>query len=59
MINTDKYLTNQARLVYITSRLVGNPLYLITPKINNGYISFNDEDELLKYLDTIYRDSNE
>ena len=59
MINADRYPTNQARLAYTTSRLAGNPLYLITPKINNGYISFNDEDELLEYLDTAYRDLNE
>ena len=59
MINADRYPTKQARLAYTTSRLAGNPLYLITPKINNGYISFNDEDELLEYLDTAYRDPNE
>ena len=59
MINGDRYPTNQSRLAYTISRLAGNPLYLITPKINNGYISFNDEDELLEYLDTAYRDPNE
>ena len=59
MINADRYPTNQSRLAYTISRLTGNPLYLVTPKISNGYIGFNDEDDLINYLDTAYKDPNE
>ena len=59
MINADRYPTNQSRLIYTISRLASNPLYLVTLKISNGYISFNDEDDLINYLDTVYKDSNE
>ena len=59
MINADRYPTNQSRLAYTISRLAGNPLYLVTPKISNGYIGFNDEDDLINYLDTAYKDPNE
>ena len=42
VINADRYPTSQSRLAYGVSRLQGNPLNIITPRIVNGTIGFND-----------------
>src|SRR5665213_679904 len=58
LINADRYPTTQSRLAYTVSRLQGNPLSIITPKIIRGVILFNDYEDLLESLDTAYDDPN-
>ena len=55
-VNRDRYKDSQSRLAYTVSRLQGNPLNIIQPKILNGKISFIDFEDLLSYLDIAYQD---
>jgi len=58
LINSDRYPSPQSRLAYTISRLQGNPLSIITPRIIRGIIMFNDYEDLLESLDTAYEDPN-
>jgi hypothetical protein len=55
-VNQDRYATPQSRLAYTVSRLEGNPLQIIQPKITNGVIVFGDVEELLSFLNIAYED---
>lgn len=55
-VNYDRYKTSQSRLAYTVSRLQGNPLHIVQPKIINGVIAFNDYSDLLQFLDIAYED---
>ncbi len=55
-VNADRYPTSQSRLAYCVSRLQGNPLNIITPRITGGQIGFNDYEALITFLDAAYED---
>ena len=57
-VNYDRFKTAQSRLAYTVSRLQGNPLHIVQPKIINGVIAFTDYKDLLKFLDIAYKDSD-
>lgn len=57
-INHDRYITPQSRLAYIVSRLEGNPLHIIQPRIINGVIQFSDMEDLISFLNIAYEDQD-
>jgi hypothetical protein len=58
LVNRDRFATSQSRLAYTISRLQGNPLTIVTPRIIHGIIGFPDYEELLSALDITYEDPN-